>query len=307
MGRPAIQRETAATEASSTVVVPAAVPPALRAAVDALFEDAARHGPRMPALARRIAPAAASFAAVLWLAGWMPWRTVLETTMSARAADVALVGPIFAAVVVFGWALAPLVRVPTIPLVLGGGGCMGLGLLLVHDGLLVVASLPSVFGALLLGVSAARVLQRAVWIVPILAAAAISDIRSVQGGVTDRLLDDVAGGASTQYLDPVFRIAPAALAPVDSFVLHLPAATGTWMLGLVDIVAVGMLLGLCHLQWRPEGRTAFALAGALVVTLLVSTAVPVLPVLGVAWILTNARLVWRATRFTMRRLTYLGG
>jgi hypothetical protein len=35
--------------------------------------------------------------------------------------------------------------------------------------------------------------------------------------------------------------------------------------------------------------------------------VPVLPLLGLAWVLANARLVWRATRFSLRRLTYLGG
>jgi hypothetical protein len=78
-------------------------------------------------------------------------------------------------------------------------------------------------------------------------------------------------------------------------------------MGIVDLVAIGALLGLAHIFWLPLGRTAIALGCALVATLLAAGPVPVLPMLGAAWLLVNAKLIWRATRFSLRRLVYLGG
>jgi hypothetical protein len=94
---------------------------------------------------------------------------------------------------------------------------------------------------------------------------------------------------------------------VDFVLLHMPVLTGMWVLGFVDVVALGLLLGLTHLFWLPLGRTALALGAALVLTAGIGGPVPVLPALGAAWVVANARLVWRATRFSLRRLMYLGG
>jgi hypothetical protein len=161
-------------------------------------------------------------------------------------------------------------------------------------------------GAMLLGIAASRGVRRAVWALPMLLAAGVSDAQSVRIGVTGRLLDDIGGRASEQ-LQPTLTIAAAQVARVDLLVAHVPAATGTWLLGLVDVVAIGLLLGLAHLFWLPLGRSAAALAIALAIAVMSGVAVPVLPLLGLAWVLANARLVWRSTRFSLRRLVYLGG
>jgi hypothetical protein len=178
----------------------------------------------------------------------------------------------------------------------------------VSRGWIVAATLPAAFAAVLLGVAAARAMRRVVWTLPVLLAAGVSDAHSVDGGVTHRLLHGVATGTSHAVnVAAVLRVPTAMVTRVDLLVLHMPAATGTWLLGMVDVVALGMLLGLAHMYWLPLPRTALALGVALASTVLLGVPVPVLPLLGVAWVLMHARLVWRATRFSLRRLTYLGG
>ena len=108
-------------------------------------------------------------------------------------------------------------------------------------------------------------------------------------------------------IEPVLVVSAASVTLLDYLVLHVPAATGMWVLGLVDVVALGLLLGLTHLFWLPVPRTAIALGAVLVATIGFGIPIPVLPMLGVAWALVHARLVWRSTRFSVRRLLYLGG
>ncbi len=288
------------------------LPTPLRERRDALFEDADRHGPRRPVLARRILPATLALPAAFGVSVAQPWRELVIARLDADAADVVLVAPVLAAIVWLAAALAPLARVRIAPLLGGAMVLLGVGALLVRDGEVVWASVPSAAGAMVLGIAAARVVSRAVWALPLLLAAGISDAHSVAFGVTDRLLDAAAdaggAGGSSAVQAAVSTTIPAQLVTsLDLLVLHVPVASGMWLLGLVDVVAIGMLLGLAHLFWLPLGRTAFALAGALVVAIAVGGVVPVLPLLGLAWVVANMRLVWRSTRFSLRRLTYLGG
>ncbi len=284
------------------------LPPVVRAARDALFVDADRHGPRAMALILRVVPALLLVPAALLFASARPVRSWAIDAFSGAVADVVLVAPALVALVLLAAALAPLARTRVEPLLVAGLALLALGAALVERGDLVYAAVPAAYGAAVLGVAAARAVRRAVWALPLVLAAGLSDAHSVAAGVTGRLLDD--GGVSssaTERLVPTMSVAPGIVERVDLLVLHVPAATGTWMLGLVDVVALGLLLGLAHLFWLPLGRTAVALGAALVAAVALDTTVPVLPLLGIAWVLVNARLVWRSTRFSLRRLTYLGG
>ncbi|MCB0879634.1 MAG: hypothetical protein KDC46_11745 [Thermoleophilia bacterium] len=285
-----------------------ALPPQLRRACDDLFTDADRHGPRRVALMRRILPAVALLPLAFATTLVEPWRRALVDLVGVDRADVLLVLPVLLAIVIMGAAMAPLARIRTEPLLGGGLVLLAVGAWMVHDGQVAWASMPSAGGALLLGLAAARVVRRAVWALPLLLAAGVSDAHSVAFGVTDRLLDDGVQSTSGGHAVSVSTTIPVGMVErIDLLVLHVPVASGTWMLGLVDVLAIGMLLGLAHLFWLPLGRTAAALAAAVAVSVMIGGAVPVLPLLGVAWVLANARLVWRSTRFSLRRLTYLGG
>jgi hypothetical protein len=277
---------------------------------DALFDDADQHGPRWPVLVRRAAPMVLLLPLMLALSAYEPWRDVVAAVSQGTGADVLLVAPVLASIVLLAAALAPLARVRIEPLLGGGAVLLATAAWLVVQGQLVWSTIPGAVGATLLGLAAARVVRRAVWVLPLLLAAGMSDAHSVAMGVTDRLLEDgvVNGAAGTKVVvEPVLSIDPALVARIDLLVLHVPAATGTWLLGLVDVVALAMLLGLAHLYWLSVRRTALALGGALALAVALGGVVPVLPLLGVAWIAVHARLVWRATRFSLRRLTYLGG
>jgi hypothetical protein len=280
----------------------------VRASCDELFTDADRHGPRAFALAMRVVPALLLVPAALAVASARPVRAWAIDAFTGSVADVVLVAPALVAFVILAAALAPLARTRVEPLLGVGVALLALGAWLVDRGDLVLATVPAAAGGALLGVAAARAVRRAVWALPLLLAAGLSDAHSVAAGVTGRLLAD--GGVtntSTERLAPTLSVAPGIVERVDLLVLHVPAATGTWMLGIVDVVALGLLLGLAHLFWLPLGRTAIALGAALVAAVAFDTTVPVLPLLGIAWVLVNARLVWRSTRFSLRRLTYLGG
>ncbi|MCW2922966.1 MAG: hypothetical protein JWM98_370 [Thermoleophilia bacterium] len=279
----------------------------LAAARDRLFEDADMHGPRWPSLVNRTVPALLALAFLQLLASTVPWRRAVIHATGDGTSDLLLVAPVLAAVVVLGVALAPLARTRVEPLAGAGLVLAAGGVWLVGHGWLVAAAVPSAIAALLVGIAAARAVRRAVWTLPLLVAAGASDARSVGAGVTHRLLDGVGGGRASASVEPQLGVAVDLVTRLDFLVLHVPAATGTWLLGLVDVVALGLLLGLAHLLWLPLGRTAAALAAALALTVGVGVPVPVLPMLGLAWVVVHARLVWRATRFSLRRLTYLGG
>ncbi|MCW2921777.1 MAG: hypothetical protein JWL76_1651 [Thermoleophilia bacterium] len=284
------------------------LPPVVRAARDDLFTDADRLGPRAATLAMRVIPALVLLPLALVFASARPVRSWAIDAFSGSVADVVLVAPALVAFVLLAAALAPLARTRVEPLLGAGMMLLAFGGFLVDRGDLVVGAIPAAYGAALLGVAAARAVRRAVWALPLVLAAGLSDAHSVAAGVTGRLLAD--GGVTTaaaERVAPTVSVAPGIVERVDLLVLHVPAATGTWMLGLVDVVALGLLLGLAHLFWLPLGRTSIALGAALVAAVALDTTVPVLPLLGVAWVLVNARLVWRSTRFSLRRLTYLGG
>lgn len=274
---------------------------------DELFVDADRHGPRWPALVRRALPALLLLPAALVLSALQPWRSAIIDAATPELSDLVLVAPVLAALVLLATALAPLARVRVEPLLGAGLVLLGIGLWMARDGLLVAATIPTAIGAVMLGVAASRAVRRAVWTLPVLLAAGVSDAQSVQVGVTSRLLDDHVGAPVVEHVQPTLSIAADLVTRVDLLVVHVPAATGTWLLGLVDVVALGMLLGLAHLFWLPLGRTALALGAALVLTVGLGFPVPVLPMLGIVWLLVHIRLVWRSTRFSLRRLTYLGG
>lgn len=304
--------EGAACERGPGLSAPAvrrSLPSHVRDCRDSLFVDADRHGPRLPALLLAAVPALAFVLLALVLSTLLPWRAIVLDRLSASAADVVLLAPVLAALVVLAAALAPLSRIPAPPLVLTGCALLGFSSLVVADGRLVAATTPAAIGATLLGLAAARVVRRAVWLLPVLLAAGVSDAQSVRGGITSRLLSDIDAGEASLVgpLDATLRVSPDLVARVDYVVLHVPVGTGTWLLGLVDVLALGLLLGLAHLYWLPLRRTAVALGAALGVGACVATTVPMLPFLGIAWLVVHARLVWRSTRFSVRRLTYLGG
>jgi hypothetical protein len=282
------------------------LPPQLERSCDELFEDADRHGPRWPVLVARVVPAAVLLPLALASASIEPWRRVVIDAASADVADLVLVAPALVAIVLLAAALAPLARVRVEPLLAVGALLLAIGTLLARDGALVLATAPAVSGALLLGIAASRAVRRAVWALPLLLAAGVSDAQSVRIGVTGRLLDDV-GARGSEQVHATLAVAASQVARVDLLAAHVPAATGTWLLGLVDVVGVGLLLGLAHLFWLPLGRSALALSIALAAAVAVGAAVPVLPLLGLAGVLANSRLVWRSTRISLRRLTYLGG
>jgi len=293
---------------SGASVTVRALPPRLVEQRDRLFGDADRHGPRFSALARRVLPGATLLPLVVWLATWSPWRALVQDVAPASLADAILLVPVLVALVVLAACTAPLARSATAPILAGGALLLALGAGVIHGGEFVAATVPAAYGAVLVGIAAARALRRAVWALPVLLAAGISDAHSVRGGITNDLLSGVTSdSAATERVQAVLRVPASAVAQVDYVVLHIPVATGTWVLGLVDVIALGLLLGLTHLFWQPLGRVGCALAVALVITIGAGSPVPVLPVLGIAWALANARLVWRSTRFSLRRLFYLGG
>lgn len=273
---------------------------------DELFEDADRHGPRATTLAWRVAPALVAMLVAVALTTAPGWRGAVIAATSDRMADLLLVLPVLVAIVALGAAIAPLARIRVEPLLGAGLVLLAAGGWLVLQGLVVLAMPVTVAGALCAGVAAARAVRRAVWALPLLLAAGVSDAQSVAFGVTDRLLEGTVEGGTAQ-------VAAATTIPVgmvdrlDLLVVHVPVATGTWLLGIVDVVAIGMLLGLAHLYWRSLPKTGACLAGALAAAVAIGSVVPVLPMLGVAWVVANAPLVWRSTRFSLRRLTYLGG
>ncbi len=283
------------------------LPPLVRDARDDLFTDSDRHGPRAFALAMRVIPALLVLPLAIGLMNVRDVRRLVIDSFPGTVSDVVLVAPALVALVLLAAALAPLARTRVEPLLVGGLALLGLGTWLVDGGMLVVGAVPAAYGAALLGVAAARAVRRAVWTLPLVLAAGLSDAHSVAAGVTGHLLDGSAVGSAVERLEPTMSVAPELVQRVDLLVLHVPAATGTWMLGLVDVVALGLLLGLAHLFWLPLGRTAIALGAALVTAVALATTVPVLPLLGIAWVLVNARLVWRSTRFSLRRLMYMGG
>lgn len=282
------------------------MPPAVARSRDELFEDADRHGPRAGALAWRVAPAIVSMLVAVALTTAEPWRRTVIAATTDRMADLVLVVPVLAAIVVLGAAIAPLARIRVEPLLGAGLVLLAAGGWLVLQGLVVLAMPITVVGALCAGVAAARVVRRAVWALPLLLAAGVSDAQSVAFGVTDRLLEGTVDGGTAQVAAAT-TIPAAMVERLDLLVVHVPVATGTWLLGIVDVVAIGMLLGLAHLYWRSLPKTAIALVAALTIAVGVGSVVPVLPLLGLAWVLANARLVWHSTRFSLRRLTYLGG
>jgi hypothetical protein len=232
---------------------------------------------------------------------------VLEST-SGKAADVVLLAPILIAIVALAAACAPLARRDA-PTVAG----VGLLLLAAHGALITLgmawaASLPGAVGAVLLGVAGARMVRRIIWTIPILVAGALSDVHGVAVGLTSELVDDVTGVIEVRAdVGGFLWSGLTSIAPIDLLTLHLPAASGIWLLGLVDVVAVGLLLGLAHLMWTSVLRSAAALAIALVLVVLATQVVPVIPILAASWLLANAPTVWRAARFSLRRLAYLGG
>jgi hypothetical protein len=282
------------------------LPAPLQQARDELFADADKHGPRRAALARRLLPAMVLLPAAIAATTFEPWRRWVIERGSTHVADLMLVVPVLVALVVFAAALAPLARGRIEPLLGGGLILLAVGAWLVTGGELVWAGIPSSAGAALVGVAAARAVRRAVWTLPLLLAAGVSDAQSVAFGVTGRLLDGT-GGATSVQVAATTQVPAAMVQRIDLLVLHVPVASGTWLLGLVDIVALGMLLGLAHLFWLPLGRTMVALGAALAAAVAIGGAVPVLPLLGFAWLIANAPLVWRSTRFSLRRLMYRGG
>ncbi|MCW2949808.1 MAG: hypothetical protein JWN41_821 [Thermoleophilia bacterium] len=278
------------------------------AARDELFRDADRHGPRSRVIARHAAVAAAVLPLVLAVDLAGPWRSALVHHLVARAADLALIAPMLAALVFAASLLAPLARISAWPLAASAVALLAPSVWLTSRGDLVAATVPLALGGLVLGIAFARVMRRAVWALPVLLAAGISDAQSVQGGVTRELLGELGGGGhSSAAARAVTSVDPSNVVSIDFLLMHVPVASGVWMLGFVDVLAVGLLLGLTHLFWLPMRRTALALGIALVVTAGLGGPVPVLPALGAAWVLANLELVWRSTRFSLRRLTYLGG
>jgi hypothetical protein len=220
------------------------------------------------------------------------------------ASDLAIVVPSLAGIVAGGLLLAPLARIRTSALAAVAVLCLVPMAWLVLDGELVLAAPFGAFGALALGLAAARLVYRAVWALPILLVASISDAQSVHGGLTNKLLDT---GSTEAAGHVVTSIAPSAVQTIDFLVVHVPAHSDLWVLGLVDVLAVGLLFGLTHMYWQPIPRTALALLAALLIAAAASVPVPVIPALGLAWAVANWRLIWRSTRFSLRRLTYLGG
>jgi len=284
----------------------APLPPQVAAARDALFEDADRHGPRLGELARRIVPALVLFATLLALTTSIAWREFLVARAPAEAVDLLLVAPVLLALVLLAAAMAPLARIDTYTLLGGGLAFAAAGGLLVRGGDVVLATPFSAVGMLLLGLGAARGVRRTVWTVPILLAAGISDAYSVQGGLTSRLLSE-DGGTVLANVVPTLSVDPSLVTSIDLLVLHVPALAGMWLLGLVDVLAIGMLVGLAHTYWQPLRRSILALGTALVAVIAFGSVVPVLPVIGAAWVLAHLPLVVRSMRFSLRRLTYLGG
>lgn len=282
----------------------------LIARVDALFRDADRHGPRSSQLIRRAALPLAALPLAIAVALMPVVRDALmQLALPVRAADAVLVVPALAMLLAFGGVCAPLSRLATWRVLVPALVLLAGGEWLVARGALVWSTLPLAIGALLLGIAAARTVRRAVWVLPVLLAAGLSDLQSVRSGTTRQLLDHAGTGSTNLHVATHMSASVPAdqVAALDAFVLHLPALSSMWLIGLVDIVAIGLLLGLAHLYWLATRRVAAGLLCVLVVAMLLPGGVPVLPLLGVAFVVVNARLVIHSTRFSLRRLLYLGG
>lgn len=283
-----------------------AIPEQLRRSLDEIFMDADRHGPRLHRVTLRVAPSVALTALMLWVTMNQSWREFVVENTSQRLSDLILVAPVLAAMMILAAVCAPLVRMRALPVVLMGLALLAISSLMVYQGAVVHATVVALCGALLVGVASARIVRRAVWVLPLLLSAGLSDAHSVASGVTENLLSEVQSTAAQPSV-VTSTIDPSMISQLDYMVLHVPVATGIWMLGIVDVVAIGLMLALTHLHWRSVSLSALAITAALILAVSAGTAVPVLPVIGIAWIVTNASLVWNSTRFTVRRVTYLGG
>lgn len=272
----------------------------------ALFRDADQHGPRGGKLITRLVAPVTVLAVACALAVLPAWRTTVAGAVDGDLARIAFVVPVLAGLLLCAAVLAPLVRVGLLRLLVPAAVTASAGVLLVSDGQLLWSSVPLAGAALLVGAAAARAVRRAVWVLPLLLVAALSDAHSVAAGTTRGLLGaDRPAAAEVVAAQLPTRFPPSDVRFIDYVVLHLPSAEGFWMVGLVDIAAISLLLGLSHMYWLPVRRAAPALGAVLAAAAASGATLPLLPLLGVAWLAVNIPLVWRSTVFSVRRALLL--
>ncbi len=229
---------------------------------------------------RRIALACAAAALIAaWGAGsgWLPVLADAPNALISSAVVLSLAG-------LFVWALLPLQalgrRLPLVTVV-----ALPLAVLLVWLGWIPLANVAKVLAAAALGIWIAFEIEQLSWIVAVAAVSTLVDIMSVAVGPTKAILGQ----------GPVV---------VGYFTVAI-----TWMgyaftegysgLGVSDVIFFALYLGAAQRFGLRVGWSAVAMVASFLVTLAVALwwrALPALPLLAVAFLCTNADLIWARLR-----------
>lgn len=193
-------------------------------------------------------------------------------------------------------------RLDTMALAVVAVAGLGTSAWLVHLERPLPATFAAIAGATAAGFLVAGSVARVTWLVPLAIAGSLSDARSVAHGTTHALLQaatvrdtvDMSGVAGVR----LFASPPTNL---DLLVLHLPAISGPWVLGSIDVVVVALFVA-ATVQFRLSIiRTVIALTTALTVAAIPDHGVAVIPLLSAAYVLVHARPLVRAGSYAWRR------
>jgi hypothetical protein len=108
-------------------------------------------------------------------------------------------------------------------------------------------------------------------VLPLAAAAALSDAHSVYFGPTGEFLKKSGSGGEVSI-----QIAPPE-GLLEYVVMHLPGFGGVWRLGSIDILFAALFLGLSEHFRLPVWRTMLGLAAGFAATMLIPNGAPVIP------------------------------
>ncbi len=238
---------------------------------------------RLPAPWRGLRPGLAALAAALLLAYGLLAPELPRLPYAAGLTVTLAVNCLLLALLLYG--LSPLRDARLAALVLGAVALAG-AIAFSFAGWTAAASLCKVLAAAALGFGLVAPITSTSLVLLIVVLAAAVDILSVAFGPTRALLDN----------------APSAVGALTVAMLWpgYAAEAGYTALGVSDIVFMALYIGAAAKFCLREGATAIALAAAVAATVVAAqefTALPVLPLLGVAFVIVNADLLfWRRRR-----------
>jgi len=167
-------------------------------------------------------------------------------------------------------------------LFLVAGVALPAGVVLTWVGLLPLANVAKVVGAVALGTWVAENLERVSWVVLVAAVSAVVDVVSVYGGPTRRLLEE--GPRVVGY----FTVALTWIG--------YPPSEGYTALGVSDVVFFALYFAAARRFGLRPTASAVAMLASFLVTIVAALwwdALPALPLLSAAFLAVNADRLWR--------------